>query len=210
MAVVAALFAATAIGTRVFANETVAGGTPSVTVPSTATPSVWPRTGGVFPPPPSVARVSRLARSVPVRLQIDAIGVDTTLMALGLRKDGTMEVPPGGFPAGWFTGAPTPGELGPAIVAGHIDWNGPGVFYHLADLKPGDQITITRKDGSKPVFRVTRVAQFSKDQFPTTLVYGNLDHAALRLITCGGSFNSASGHYEDNIVAFADLIATAP
>ena len=144
-----------------------------------------------------------------MRLQIDAIGVDTTLMALGLRKDGTMEVPPGGFPAGWFTGAPTPGELGPAIVAGHIDWNGPGVFYHLADLKPGDQITITRKDGSKPVFRVTRVALFSKDQFPTTLVYGNLDHAALRLITCGGSFNSASGHYEDNIVAFADLIAPA-
>jgi sortase (surface protein transpeptidase) len=146
---------------------------------------------------------------VPVRLQIDAIGVDTTLMALGLRKDGTMEVPPGGFPAGWYTGAPTPGELGPAIVAGHIDWNGPGVFYRLADLKPGDEITVTRKDGSKPVFLVTRVAQFSKDQFPTTLVYGNLDHAALRLITCGGSFNSQTGHYEDNIVAFADLIAPA-
>jgi hypothetical protein len=214
MAVVAALFAATAIGALLLsnetvANETVAGGAPSVSGPSTATPSVWPRTEGVFPPPPSVAQVSRLARSVPVRLQIDAIGVDTTLMALGLRKDGTMEVPPGGFPAGWFTGAPTPGELGPAIVAGHIDWNGPGVFYHLADLKPGDQITITRKDGSKPVFRVTRVAQFSKDQFPTRLVYGNLDHAALRLITCGGSFNTASGHYEDNIVAFADLVAPA-
>ena len=146
---------------------------------------------------------------MPVRLQIGAIGVDTNLMALGLRNDGTMEVPPGGFPAGWFTGAPTPGELGPAIVAGHIDWNGPGVFYHLADLLPGDQITITRKDGSKPVFRVTRVAKFPKDQFPTTLVYGDLDHAALRLITCGGTFNAASGHYEDNIVAFADLIAPA-
>ena len=210
MAVVAALFAATAIAALVASNETVAGGAPSVAVPSTATATatVWPRTKGVTPAP-SIAQVSRLARSVPVRLQIDAIGVDTTLMALGLRKDGTMEVPPGGFPAGWFTGAPTPGELGPAIVAGHIDWNGPGVFYHLADLLPGDQITITRKDGSKPVFRVTRVAQFPKDQFPTTLVYGNLDHAALRLITCGGSFNTASGHYEDNIVAFADLIAPA-
>ena len=180
MAVVATLFAATAIGTVGCSNETVAGGAPSVSVPSTAAPSAWPRTEGVFPPPPSVAPVSRLARSVPVRLQIDAIGVDTTLMALGLRKNGTMEVPPSGFPAGWFTGAPTPGEVGPAIVAGHIDWNGPGVFYHLADLKPGDQVTITRKDGSKPVFRVTRVSQFSKDQFPTRLVYGNLDHAALR------------------------------
>ena len=209
MVVVAALSAATAIGLHVFSNETVAGGAPSVSVPSTVAPSVWPTTESAFTPAPTVAQVSRLARSVPVRLQIDAIGVDTTLMALGLRKDGTMEVPPGGFPAGWYTGAPTPGEVGPAIVAGHIDWKGPGVFYHLADLKPGDQITVTRKDGSKPVFRVTRVAQFPKDQFPTTLVYGNLDHAALRLITCGGSFNSASGHYEDNIVAFADLIAPA-
>ena len=209
MAVVAALFAAIAIGTVACSNETVTGGAPAVSVPSRVTPSAWPRAESVFPPPPRVARVSRLARSVPVRLQIDAIGVDTTLMALGLRKDGTMEVPPGGFPAGWYTGAPTPGELGPAIVAGHIDWNGLGVFYRLADLKPGDEITVTRKDGSKPVFLVTRVAQFSKDQFPTTLVYGNLDHAALRLITCGGSFNSQTGHYEDNIVAFADLIAPA-
>ena len=194
MAVVAALFAATAIGTVGFSNETVAGGAPSVSVPSAVAPSVWPQTKSEFTPPPPVAHVSRLARSVPVRLQIDAIGVDTTLMALGLRRDGTMEVPPSGFPAGWFTGAPTPGEVGPAIVAGHIDWNGPGVFYHLADLKPGDQVTITRKDGSKPVFRVTRVSQFSKDQFPTTLVYGNLDHAALRLITCGGSFNLSLIH----------------
>lgn len=214
MAVVAALFAATAIGALVLsnetvANETIAGGAPSVSGPSTATPSVWPRTEGVFPPPPNLARVSRLARSVPVRLQIDAIGVDTTLMALGLRKDGTMEVPPSGFPAGWYTGAPTPGEMGPAIIAGHIDWKGPGVFYNLHNLKVGDQITVTRKDRSKPVFRVTLVAKYLKDQFPTALVYGNLDHAALRLITCGGSFNSQTGHYEDNIVAFADLVAPA-
>jgi len=118
-----------------------------------------------------------------------------------------MEVPPSGFPAGWYTGAPTPGEMGPAIIAGHIDWKGPGVFYNLHNLKVGDQITITRKDGSKPVFRVTLVAKYLKNQFPTALVYGNLDHAALRLITCGGSFNSASGRYEDNIVVFADLIA---
>jgi len=209
MAVAVTLFAATAVGTAVYSNKTVAGGALSGSVPSTVAPSVWPPTESEFTPPPRVAKVSRLTRSVPVRLQIAAIGVDTTLMGLGLRKDGTMEVPPSGFPAGWFTGAPTPGELGPAIIAGHIDWNGPGVFYNLHNLKVGNQIAVTRQDGSKPVFRVTRVSQFSKDQFPTTLVYGNLDHAALRLITCGGSFDSGSGLYEDNIVAFADLVAPA-
>lgn len=151
-----------------------------------------------------------MARSVPVRLQIAAIGVDSRLMDLGLRDDGSMEVPPGPFPAGWYTGAPTPGELGPAIIAGHVDLNGPGVFLKLRDLRRGDRATITRKDGTTAVFRVTRVASFPKDQFPTSLVYGNIDHAGLRLITCGGQFNQASGHYEDNVVAFAELVTPAP
>jgi sortase (surface protein transpeptidase) len=129
-------------------------------------------------------------------------------MDLGLGADGSLDVPPSGFPAGWYTGGPTPGELGPAVIAGHIDFNGPGVFYHLHNLKPGDKITVTRADGSQPAFRVTRVAKFPKNQFPTKLVYGNIDHPGLRLITCGGTFNSQTGHYQDNIVVFADLIAT--
>ena len=83
------------------------------------------------------------------------------------------------------------------------------LFRSLHDVLPGDQITVTRADGSKPVFRVTRVAQFPKDQFPTKLVYGNIDHPGLRLITCGGTFNSQSGHYEDNLVVFADLLTPA-
>jgi hypothetical protein len=186
------------------------------------------RSGAAAPPPvsatsraeswtppaasPTAARVGKaagLARSAPVRLQITSIGVDSALMNLGLRTDGSMDVPPSGFPAGWYTGGPSPGELGPAVIAGHVDMNGPGVFYKLHDVLPGDQVTVTRADGSKPVFRVTRVAQFRKDQFPTKLVYGNIDHPGLRLITCGGAFNSRSGHYEDNLVVFADLLASA-
>jgi hypothetical protein len=134
------------------------------------------------------------------------VGLDFPLMALGMQADGTLQVPAGGFPAGWYTGVPTPGHLGPAIIAGHVDMKGPGVFYKLHDVVPGDQITVTRTDGSRPVFRVTGVKQFGKNKFPTNLVYGNIDHAGLRLITCGGSFNSATGHYEDNLVVFADLL----
>lgn len=164
------------------------------------------RSSGVGTTGPRGVGAVHLVRSVPVRLEIEAIGVDSELMDLGLRDDGTMEVPAKGFPAGWYTGAPTPGELGPAIIAGHVDLKGPGVFHELHTLKSGDQVIVTRQDGSRPVFRVTRVARFPKDQFPTSLVYGDIDHAGLRLITCGGAFDQASGHYEENVVAFAELV----
>ena len=170
--------------------------TPSVSAPGSIAPA-----GAAAP----------MARSTPVRVQIPAIDVDSTLMQLGLRVDGSLQVPPSGFPAGWYTGAPTPGELGPAILAGHVDWSGqPGVFSRLRELTPDAQVTVTRQDGSAAVFRVTQVKQYPKDKFPTDVVYGDLDHPGLRLITCGGSFDRQTRNYEDNIIAFADLIATHP
>ncbi|MCW2531792.1 MAG: secreted protein [Blastococcus sp.] len=152
-----------------------------------------------------------LSTSAPVRLRIPAIGVDSALMGLGLQADGALEVPPEGFPAGWYTGAPTPGALGPAIIAGHVDWAGsPGVFFSLRDLVPGDDITVEREDGSAARFRVGSVQQFPKDEFPTDAVYADIDHAGLRLITCGGSFDRDARSYRDNIVVFADLAGVDP
>ncbi|MEX2485992.1 MAG: class F sortase [Nitriliruptoraceae bacterium] len=152
------------------------------------------------------AEEATMLASAPLRLQIPSIGVDSALMDLGLQADGTLEVPPSGFPAGWYTGSPTPGELGPAIIAGHVDWAGePGVFFDLRDLGADDEIAITRQDGSTARFRVTRVERFAKDEFPTQVVYGDLDHAGLRLITCGGAFDRQARSYEDNIVVFAEL-----
>jgi LPXTG-site transpeptidase (sortase) family protein len=128
-------------------------------------------------------------------------------MELGLEPDGTLEVPPGGFPAGWFTGAPTPGELGPAVIAGHVHWvDGPGVFWRLGELGRGDAVSLARKDGSTVRFRITSAETFAKDAFPTQRVYGDLDHAGLRLITCGG-YDEQSRSYEANVVVFAKLIS---
>ena len=146
-----------------------------------------------------------MARSVPVRVTIPAIGVDSRLMALGLQDDGTIEVPPQAFPAGWYSGAPTPGELGPAILVGHVHYDeSAGVFADLRRLRPDDEVVVRRKDGKSAVFRVTRVRHYAKDQFPTEKVYGNLGYAGLRLITCGGR-DLISGRYEDNVIAFARL-----
>ncbi|MBM4535859.1 class F sortase [Rhodococcus hoagii] len=143
----------------------------------------------------------------PDRLVVAAIGVDTELIDLGLEPDGTLEVPPGAFPAGWYSGSPVPGERGPAILAGHVDWGGePGVFLRLHELVPGDTIDTIRSDGVTAVFRVTRVDRYAKAEFPTAAVYGNIDHPGLRLITCGGEFDTAARSYRDNTVVFADLV----
>ena len=149
-----------------------------------------------------------MRESTPVRLRIPAIEVDSEVMALGLRGDGTLDVPPAGFPAGWYTGGPTPGELGPAIMAGHVNWEGsPGVFFSLGELSRGEEILVERDDGSTAVFHVRSVEQFPKDAFPTEAVYADIDHAGLRLITCGGAFDRQAGSYRDNIVVFAELAA---
>ncbi len=163
-------------------------------------------------PPIEVVRASDpMDASAPVRLTVDSIGVDTPLMDLGLQSDGTLEVPPDGTLAGWFTGAPTPGELGPAVIAGHVDWvDGPAVFYDLHRMVTGDLINVERADGSTAVFAVSNVGQYPKNQFPTDAVYGPVSFAGLRLITCGGVFNDAIGHYDDNIVVFAELVSSTP
>jgi hypothetical protein len=150
-----------------------------------------------------------LPRSEPVRVEIPALGVVSDVVGLGLRADGTMEVPSGAYPAGWYTGAPTPGELGPAIIAGHVNWAGePGVFARLHEIEPGAEVVVRRRDGSTAVFRAERVTAYPKDQFPTEAVYGNIDHPGLRLITCGGEFDHHTDSYVDNIVVHATFVGS--
>ncbi|HEY6795774.1 MAG TPA: class F sortase [Kineosporiaceae bacterium] len=153
------------------------------------------------------AAAGGLPRSVPVLLTIPRIGVSTPLITLELRRDGSPEVPPlgGRSPAGWVEALSTPGEVGPAVVLGHVDSaaDGPAVFYRLAELRPGDLITVERADHRLVSFAVTSTEQVAKTAFPAATIYGPVDYPALRLITCGGSFDHTSGHYRDNIVVFA-------
>jgi sortase (surface protein transpeptidase) len=149
-----------------------------------------------------------LPESHPVAVSIPRIGVRSRLVDLGLDSNGAMQTPDDPADAGWFSRGPSPGALGPAVIAGHVTWNGaPGVFYHLGTMRRGDQVSVTRKDGKTAVFTVTRVARFSQSQFPSQAVYGAIDHAGLRLITCGGRYDAARHKYQDNVVVFARLEA---
>ena len=168
-------------------------------------PAAQPEATG--PSAVTAARVAQLPASAPTSLRIPAINVATELVELGLEADGSMEVPQSARLAGWYRLAPTPGELGPAVITGHVDWKYQiGVLHDLDKLKEGDEVTVERKDGKTAVFRVVRVAQYPKEQFPTRDVYDNVNYAALRIITCGGSFDPYASAYTHNVIVFATMI----
>jgi Sortase domain len=146
------------------------------------------------------------ATPVPVRLEIDRIGVATRLQRLGRAGDGTVEVPSAWGVAGWYAGGTRPGDPGSAVILGHVDSrSGPAVFYRLRELRPGDRVEVVRADGSRVRFTVERLEQVDKRRFPTDDVYYPTLAPRLRLVTCGGAFDPASGHYRSNVIVYARL-----
>jgi len=178
--------------------------------PSMPTVSLQSDVPTLAPAPVLDGEPTTLPSSKPVRLEIPSIGVDSVVQHLGQDAEGGLEVPAPGphyDEAAWYRYSPTPGALGPAILLGHIDSasDGPSVFFRLGELRAGARISVTRADDSIAVFVVDAVHRYAKKDFPTRLVYGDIDHAGLRILTCGGAFDRATRHYLDNIVVFASL-----
>jgi hypothetical protein len=172
------------------------------------------------PAPPAAAAAARgaatgrgaapLSRSLPVRVRVPSIGVDARIIPLGLGPGRTVRVPSLSTPmlASWFDQGAAPGQRGSAVLFGHVDTavTGPAVFYRLGDLRPGDLIYVTRADGQTAVFRVNSVALFPQWSFPSQRVYGHSTDPQLRLITCGGDFDTQTHLYLDRTIAFASYL----
>ncbi len=189
--------AAGTVGRR--ATTSTLPGPSSTTAPSSTTP-------------PSTTRAAAPTQAPPTQIAIPSIGVHSKVQVLGLQSDGALQVPQPGphyDQAAWCDCSPNPGQQGPSVIIGHVDSaaSGPSVFFRLGALTPGATVTVTHADGVTDTFRVNGVRRFAKDHFPTELVYGNTPDPQLRLITCGGSFDDATGHYVDDIVVFATLSA---
>lgn len=151
-----------------------------------------------------------LARSVPQRVAIPSLGVSSALETLGQGGGGAMTTPKDPDLAGWYQPGPTPGSKGPAVIAGHVTWDGAdAVFKKLKTMKAGDTIEVTREDGRTATFAVDRVEEYPKKEFPTLEVYKNIDHAGLRLITCGGEFDADRNYYPNNVTVFASMTGVA-
>lgn len=163
-------------------------------------------------PAPAITRAPAdaapaMERSRPVGLTIPAIEVDTTdLVPLDVDATGALESPEDADTVGWYASGPWPGQAGPAVMGAHVDSvSGPAVFFWLRRLEPGDEVTVTRDDGTEAVFTVYAVREYDKHAFPTQRVYGPTgNRAELRLVTCGGRFERSDG-YTDNLVVYAEL-----
>jgi hypothetical protein len=192
--------------------------------------AVWALAGGPSGPPAEAEQIpvtvgtkvpvvngkpaaSPLDASAPVRIVIPVLKVNAPVIPLGLNPDGSVAVPPldDHNLAGWFTGSVTPGMIGASVILGHVDsWSGGSVFFTIKNLRPGEQIDVIRADGSTAIFTVDGLQKAAKVAFPTSAVYGSPGYPALRLITCGGPFNTATGEYRDNIIVYAHLTGSAP
>ncbi|HSK60539.1 MAG TPA: class F sortase [Actinomycetospora sp.] len=170
--------------------------------------------GGDGPRAHSLPAAERVAVPTPLPASsisgIDApsIGLATDqTTGLGLRDDNSLDVPRSAATVGWYQQSASPGEVGPAVLAAHVDFRGEaGAFARLKEMRPGDTVEVHREDDTTAVFTVDRVEQYAKDVFPTEAVYGPTDDGQIRLITCGGVFNERTDSYEDNIVVLGHLV----
>jgi sortase (surface protein transpeptidase) len=156
-------------------------------------------------------RAKPLARSAPVTIRIPGIGVNAPVMKVGRDADGTVQVPPleEHNLTGWYRYGPSPGQRGAAVILGHVDsTTGISVFYYLKNLHAGNKVYVTLADGKVAAFTVDGLQRVAKDAFPTASVYGKAGYPSLRLITCGGPFDQATGHYVDNIIVYAHLVGS--
>jgi sortase (surface protein transpeptidase) len=161
--------------------------------------------------PTNVVVAPLTVRSTPLRLDIPAIGLSQPLAILGVNANGTVQVPTDIQQPGWYRFGPTPGEEGSAVILGHVDsYRGPAVFFKLRTLVAGDLIGVTLADGGTAQFKVTSVAMYLKTAFPAQLVYTSQGDSSLNLVTCGGAFDSHTGHYLSNVVVYSSLVATTP
>ncbi len=199
----------------------LAGPTVSGTAAATPSPTTRPGTASRTPAPGAVTAQAKtqppsrigafLGESQPTRIEIASIGLrSTSFVPLRLATDGTITVPGTADEVGLYENGPTPGQLGPAVLAAHVDSKqGPGVFYRLGSVKAGDVVTVSRADGHSLSYTVDKVATYPKDAFPTDAVYhGSFTQSEIRLVTCGGPFDKVK-HYLDNVVVFGHLTRIA-
>ncbi|QHA90428.1 class F sortase [Bacillus sp. N1-1] len=145
---------------------------------------------------------------IPAQLSIPAINVDAKVEHVGQLPDGQMDVPKDDRNVGWYQFGAKPGEIGNAVLAGHVDnKTGPSVFFYLDKLEPGDIVTVSSENGKEFDFEVQEIESYPRDEAPLEKVFGTSSKSRLNLITCTGTFNRDAGTHEERMVVYTTLVS---
>jgi sortase A len=145
---------------------------------------------------------------LPERLHIPSLGIDAAIQQVGRTVSGRMGVPGNYSDVGWYKYGPLPGEQGSAVLAGHVDnaLGLSGVFKHLQDMRAGDVVYVTARDGTKTAFVVTSVEIFAYDDAPVDRIFNKVSEPSLNLITCTGKWVRKKQMYGERVVVFTKQI----
>ena len=179
------------------AAGTASAGSSVPPAPAASTGSTAPATAAAEPAPP-------------VRIELPTLGVDTVVVPVGVDGEGLVEVPQDVSEVGWYRFGPAPGAAtGSAVLTGHVDDHvqGVGVFGRIGDLGPGDAVRVADESGLTREFSVVSREEWSKGQVPLDRLFDRGGSSRLVLVTCGGTFDSSTLGYDDNIAITAVPVA---
>lgn len=177
----------------------------TVTVATTATTALATNAS------PQISGTVAISQAVPVRLRIPAIGVDAEIEAVEQDRSGRMDTPSQVDDVAWYAPGSAPGEIGNAVLAGHLDRIGgaPAVFWKLGKLAVGDDIFVTDRAGVSYHFRVTGVESYPYDAAPLDAIFGFGIRSRLNLITCRGKWDRGGQTYTQRLVVYSELVETS-
>lgn len=181
--------------------------TPAPTATSEAEPTAGPSPTATPTPEPTATPTPAPVGVIPVRLKIPSIGVDAYVEKVGQTKDGAMDTPKNIFDVGWYELGAKPGQIGSAVIAGHLD--GPhtaAVFWDLSKVKPGQKIYVVDDQGKELTFEVQELQVYPYDQAPLDKIFVDADDIRLNLITCNGTFDQRSLNYNNRLVVYTKLV----
>jgi Sortase domain len=142
----------------------------------------------------------------PTRVRVASRGIDARVYSVDIdTRSGALAIPKDIDRVGWWRDGAAPGSANGAILlAGHIDSakQGAGAFYSMKNARRGDTVSVTSDDGKVRNYRITTMLRVRKAALPAS-IYSRTGRRRLVLVTCGGPFNTANGHYRDNLIVTA-------
>jgi sortase A len=169
-----------------------------------------PTTGGLRPGPIGLEPISRRTRGAkPFAIKIAKVGIEAEIETIEI-VDGKMQDPTGPWVVSWYKETAELGELGNAVMAGHLDyWGvGPAVFADVSSLEPDDEIPVTGEDGYQYLYKVAWMKHYDADTAPIADIVGRTDFESLTLITCGGEFDEVARVYLQRTVVRSHRVWT--